>query len=381
MPFKKKPTEGVFLLPEGDLKRPRSPHLTLLMCIFVVLLSIGFVNLYSASIGAGYFGSQARNLAVTLTAFVLFGWVIPIRYVAAYSYWFVGIVCLMLFIVLFSGRVAGGAQRWISIGPLSFQPSEMAKVAVLLTVARFFSSNRQEAPYTIRDLLPLAGVVGIVFALIFAQPDFGTAGICGLIGICQLCFIRINLKSIGFVLLSIPVIGVLLWNVLLMPYQKLRILNLLNPELDPQNTGYHALQSLIAVGSGGLFGKGYTQGTQAHLRFLPERHTDFIFSVFAEEHGFYGSVAIFLIFTFLTYIALDIARHSRDTFAALVAVGVGALLFLEFAINVSMVMGWFPVVGIPLPFFSFGSSAMLTICISFGLLISVNRSNSGVSKK
>lgn len=381
MVFKKKPTEGVFLLPEGDLKRPRSPHLTLLLCIFVILLSIGLVNLYSASIGAGYFASQIRNLTITLTAFVLFGWVIPIRQVAAYSYWFVGIVSVLLFIVLFTGRVAGGAQRWISIGPLNFQPSEMAKIAVVLTVARFFSSNRQEAAYTLRDLLPLAGIVGIVFALIFAQPDFGTAGICGLIGICQLCFIRINMKSIGLVLLSIPIIGALLWNVLLMPYQKLRILNLLNPELDPQNTGYHALQSLIAVGSGGLFGKGFTQGTQAHLRFLPERHTDFIFSVFAEEHGFWGCVTIFLIFTFVTYIALDIARHCKDTFAALVAVGVGALIFLEFAINVSMVMGWFPVVGIPLPFFSFGSSAMLTVCISLGLLISVNRSNSGVSKR
>lgn len=381
MAFKKKPSEGVFLLPEGDLRRPRSPHLTLLLMIFIVLLSIGLVNLYSASIGAGYFGSQVRNLAVTLTAFVLFGWVIPIRQVAAYSYWFVAVVCILLLVVHFSGRVAGGSQRWIAIGPLSFQPSEMAKLAVVVTVARFFSSNRQEAPYTLRDLLPLAAIVGVVFALIFTQPDFGTAGICGLIGLCQLCFIRINLKSIGLVLMSIPIVGVLLWNVLLVPYQKLRILNLLNPELDPQNTGYHALQSLIAVGSGGLFGKGFTQGTQAHLRFLPERHTDFIFSVFAEEHGFWGSVAVFLIFTFVTYIALDIARHSKDTFAALVAVGVAALLFLEFAINVSMVMGMFPVVGIPLPFFSFGSSAMLTVCISLGLLISVNRSNSGVSPR
>lgn len=381
MGSKKKQTDGVFLLPEGDLKRPRSPQVTLLCLLFALLLGMGLINLYSASIGAGYFASQVKNLTITFTAFVVFGWVIPIRQVSAYAYWFVALVGIMLLIVLFTGRVAGGAQRWIMIGPLSFQPSEMAKLAVLVTVARFFSSNRQDAPYTLRDLLPLAGIVGIVFALIFAQPDFGTAGVCGLIAICQLAFIRINLKSVGLVLLSIPIVGVLLWNVLLMPYQKNRILNLLNPELDPQNTGYHALQSLIAVGSGGNFGKGFMQGTQAHLRFLPERHTDFIFSVFAEEHGFWGGVAIFMIFTLLAYIALDIARHSKDTFAALLAVGVSALLFLEFAINVSMVMGMFPVVGIPLPFFSFGSSAMLTVCISLGLLISVNRSNSGVSKR
>ncbi len=344
-------------------------------------LVLGLINLYSASIGAGFFASQVKNLAITLTAFVIFGWVIPIRQVSAYAYWFLGVVTLLLLIVLFTGRVAGGAQRWISLGPLSFQPSEMAKLAVVLAVARFFSSNRQDAPYTLRDLLPLGGVIGFVFVLIFEQPDFGTAGVCGLIAICQLAFIRINLRSIGLVILSLPIIGAVLWNVQLLPYQKLRILNLLNPELDPQATGYHALQSLIAVGSGGALGKGFTQGTQAHLRFLPERHTDFIFSVFAEEHGFWGCVIIFAIFTLITYIALDIARHSKDTFAALLAVGVGSLIFLEFAINVSMVMGMFPVVGIPLPFFSYGSSAMLTVCISLGLLISVNRTNSGVSKR
>lgn len=381
MASKKKQTEGVFLLPEGDLKRPRSPQVTLLCTLFVLLLTMGLINLYSASLGAGYFASQVKNLAITLSAFVLFGWVIPIRQVNAYAYWFLGLVCTLLLVVLFTGRIAGGAQRWISLGPISFQPSEMAKLAVVLTVARFFSSNRQDAPYTLRDLLPLAGPIGIVFVLIFAQPDFGTAGVCGLIAICMLSFIRINLRSIGLVFLSVPIIGALLWNIYLMPYQKLRVLNALNPQLDPQNSGYHALQSLIAVGSGGVFGKGFTQGTQAHLRFLPERHTDFIFSVFAEEHGFWGGVVIFTVFTLVTYIALDIARHSKDTFASLVAVGVGSLIFLEFAINVSMVMGIFPVVGIPLPFFSFGSSAMLTVCISLGLLISVNRSNSGVSKR
>ncbi|MFY7927496.1 MAG: FtsW/RodA/SpoVE family cell cycle protein, partial [Oligoflexus sp.] len=152
-------------------------------------------------------------------------------------------------------------------------------------------------------------------------------------------------------------------------------------QLDPQDTGYHALQSLIAVGSGGLFGKGYMQGTQAHLRFLPERHTDFIFSVFAEEHGFWGSVLVFVGFGLLAYIALDIAKHSKDTFSGLLAIGLGTLIFLEFIINVAMVMGIFPVVGIPLPFFSYGSSAMLTICVSLGLLISINRTNSGVSKR
>lgn len=378
---KYKQTDSVFLLPEGDLKRPNSPQVTLLCLLFFGLLTMGFINLYSASVGASFFWTQLRNLVITFSAFLAFGWIIPIKRVSTYTYWFVGLICFLLVVVLFTGRVAGGAQRWISLGPLSFQPSEFAKLAVALSVARFFASNRQDSPYRLRDLAPLVGIIGVIFILIFAQPDFGTAGVCGLIALCQLAFIRIDRRSILMVSLSVPVIGLLLWHILLLPYQKLRILNLLNPDLDPQNTGYHALQSLIAVGSGGLFGKGFMDGTQAHLRFLPERHTDFIFSVFAEEHGFWGSVLVFVGFGLLTYIALDIAKHAKDTFSGLLAVGLGTLLFLEFAINIAMVMGIFPVVGIPLPFFSYGSSAMLTVCVSLGLLISINRTNSGASKR
>jgi rod shape determining protein RodA len=380
MRTKRKHSDGVFLLPEGDLKKPSSPQVTMLCLLFVGLLSIGLINLYSASVGAGFFWAQTRNLIVTLSSFLLFGWIISIRSVAAYTYWFVAFICLLLIIVLFSGRIAGGSQRWISLGPIGFQPSEFAKLATALLMARFFSCNRQDSPYRLRDLMPLLAVLGLIFSLIFAQPDFGTAGMCILIAVCQFAFIRIDLRSIAVVLLALPFVAAVGWNTLLMPYQKLRVLNLLNPNLDPQNTGYHALQSLIAVGSGGLFGKGFMQGTQAHLRFLPERHTDFIFSVFSEEHGFWGSVLVFTAFGLLTYIALDIARHCKDTFAGLLAIGIGALLFLEFSINIAMVMGIFPVVGIPLPFFSFGSSAMLTVCVSLGLLITINRNNSGVRK-
>jgi rod shape determining protein RodA len=169
------------------------------------------------------------------------------------------------------------------------------------------------------------------------------------------------------------------WHTLLRPYQKLRILNLLNPNLDPQNTGYNSLQSLVAVGSGNLFGKGFMQGTQAQLKFLPERHTDFVFSVFAEEHGFWGAALVFAAFGVLTYIALEIARTAKDTFTGLLAVGIAALIFLEFTINVAMVLGVFPVVGLPLPFFSYGSSLLLTVCVALGLLVSINRATNGHS--
>ena len=286
----------------------------------------------------------------------------------------------LLVAVKLVGSTGGGAQRWLSIGPVGFQPSEFAKLAVAIIVARFFSFKRSPLPYTLRDLLPVLCTVGLVFALIFAQPDFGTAGICLLIALVQLAFIRINLRSLGLTLISLPLIGFFGWTLALRDYQKLRILNLFNPNLDPQNTGYNSLQSLIAIGSGKTFGKGYMMGTQAHLKFLPERHTDFIFSVFAEEHGFWGGAVIFALFALLVWTALSIGRQTRDTFAGMLAVGIAALLFLEFFVNIAMVLGIFPVVGLPLPFFSYGSSSQLTIAISLGLLISIVRSTAARQK-
>ncbi len=381
MPSKKKPTDGVFLLPEGDLKRKRNPQLILLLLLFFGLLGMGLINLYSASLGAGYFGSQLRNLTITLSAFVLFGWVIPIRYVNDYAYWFLAFVSLLLLVVFLTGRIAGGAQRWILLGPFSFQPSEFAKLSVVLTVARFFASNRQEAPYTIRDLIPLASSVGIIFVLIFAQPDFGTAGACALIAVCQLAFIRINLRSIGLVLLSIPIALAVLWIRILMPYQKLRVLNFINPEHDPQNSGYQSLQSLIAVGNGGLFGKGFTQGTQAHLRFLPERHTDFIFSVFAEEWGLVGVLLLLALYVFIIARCLWIAANAKDTYSRLLAGAISMSLFVYVMVNGGMITGMLPVVGVPLPLVSYGGTSVVSLLAGFGVLISIHahRRNPGAS--
>jgi rod shape determining protein RodA len=265
------------------------------------------------------------------------------------------------------------SQRWLSLGPIGFQPSEFAKLSVILTVATYFASHRIERPYRLTDLWPIFGIVGVAFGLIFAQPDFGTAGICALIVLTQLIFLRIDLQSMVLTLVVSPLIGLVGWLFFLRPYQKLRILNLINPSFDPQNTGYNSLQSLIAVGSGGLWGKGYMQGTQAQLKFLPARHTDFIFSVFAEEHGFWGAALVFFLFGTLIYLALDIAREARDTFSGLTAIGIAALIFWEYIINIAMVLGLFPVVGVPLPFFSFGSSMLLTICMALGILVAIHR--------
>lgn len=369
----KQQNQQVFLIPINEVRKPQTMRITILCILFLVLLTIGLINLYSASLGTGYFTNQLKNLLIILPAFFICGWLVPIRKVYSYAYWIYALTCILLLVVLLLGRMAGGAQRWVSIGALSFQPSEFAKLTIAIIVARFFHSSRLGVPYQIRQLLPIILTTVIVFALVFSQPDFGTSGIILLIAVCQMAFIRINLRSIGIVLVSIPVVGILGWTMFLKTYQKLRILNLFNPDLDPQNTGYNLLQSLIAIGSGGLFGKGYMQGTQAQLKFLPERHTDFIFSVFAEEHGFWGGALVFALFAFMSYVAFDIAKNAKDTFSGLLSVGISAHIFLGFAINVAMVLGLFPVVGLPLPFFSYGSSSLLTICISLGLLVAINR--------
>ena len=366
---------GVFLIPKDEVRRPQTTRIIALCANFSALLIIGLINLYSASLQMPYFFGQLRNLVVVLLSFFLFGWIIPIRRVASGAYWFYAGTCMLLILVIFLGKIAGGAQRWVSLGFITFQPSEFAKLSTALVVARFFQNNRSSLSYRVRDLWRLLLLIGVMFILIFGQPDFGTAGMCLLIALCQLFFVRIDGRSIWMTLSALPVAGLLGWTLFLKDYQKLRILNLFNPNLDPQNTGYHSLQSLIAIGSGGFFGKGYMHGTQAQLKFLPERHTDFIFSVFAEEHGFLGGVVVFILFASLTYITLSIARHARDTFSGFLAIGISSLIFIEFVINIAMVLGIFPVVGLPLPFFSYGSSSLLTICTGLGLLVAIERAN------
>lgn len=365
----------VFLTPESEIRGPSLLHIKLIHFILLALLCIGLTSLYSATNGGGFFYSQVKNLTITLSAFVLFAWLIPLRNVAHYSYWFLSLICISLFAVLMTGRIAGGSQRWLHVGPVGFQPSEFAKLAVILAVAKFFSQNRLQTAYRLRDVWPLITVLVVVFGLIFVQPDFGTAGVCIIVATCQIAFVRIDWRSLGIVLASIPVIGLIGWNFLLHDYQKLRVLNLFNPALDPKNTGWNSNQSIIAVGSGNVYGKGFMQGTQAHLRFLPERHTDFAFSVFGEERGFLGCVVTLILFSLLCYLALEIARQSKDTFSGMLAIGIAAFLFFEFAINAAMVIGIFPVVGIPMPFFSYGSSLLLTVCVSLGLLVSISRAN------
>lgn len=348
-----------------------------LTLIFLVLMVIGYTNLYSAGRETDTFAVQLRHLPVALSLFVFTGWFLSIRFFAAYAYLPYVIILIALLVVDIMGHAAGGAQRWLRLGIFGFQPSEFAKLALAIAVAKYFYNNRGVRAYDFSSLWPLLLATGAVFVLIFEQPDFGTAGVCGLIVCAQLFFVRIQLsrRMIASMVvggISASAVG---WMFFLRPYQKLRVLNLLDPTMDPSGSGYNSLQSLVAVGSGSLFGKGLLQGTQTQLAFLPARHTDFIFSVFAEEHGFWGGTVVFVLFGAIAYIGLEIARESRDAFSSLLAVGIAALIFIEFFINVAMVLGIFPVVGMPLPFFSFGGSSLITVCVCIGLLVSIDRDN------
>jgi rod shape determining protein RodA len=337
------------------------------------LITLGMINLYSAAMGTSLFWSQSKNLVLALSVFFICGWVIPPRHYNTYAYWFFGFVCFLLILVDVIGGIAMGAQRWLKIGPIVFQPSELAKIAVAMVVAKFFHTSRLARPYTLRDLLPLAVIVGLAFVLIFAQPDFGTAGVCALIAACQLGFIRINAKSVGVVAAAVLLLLVVAWFFILHDYQKLRVLNLINPDMDRSGTGYNALQSFIAIGSGKFFGKGFLEGTQTQLQFLPARHTDFIFAVFAEEHGFLGATILFMLFVTIVYMGLAIAKQGKDIFSTLLAVGMTGIIFVSFMINTSMVLGLFPVVGVPLPFFSYGGTALIMFCASLGILVAIER--------
>lgn len=373
--------EPVLLVPGQEIREPRLIWSRVIIGLMIALIIMGMTNLFSAAMGTNLFWSQLKNLVLALAGFFVCGWVISPRHYNTYAYWIFGVVCMLLILVDVMGGIAMGAQRWLKIGPIVFQPSELAKVSVAMVVAKFFHTSRLSRPYNLRDLFPLGAIIGVAFVLIFAQPDFGTAGVCALIATCQLAFIRVNGKSLGIVVATFMILLVIAWFFVLRDYQKLRVLNLIYPEMDRSGTGYNALQSFIAIGSGKFWGKGFLEGTQTQLQFLPARHTDFIFAVFAEEHGFLGATLLFAMFVTLVYMGLAIAKHGKDIFSSLLAIGMTAIIFVSFMINTSMVLGLFPVVGVPLPFFSYGGTAMIMFCASLGILVGIERDSLDLFRK
>lgn len=344
--------------------------------LVVTVCLLGILNIYSATtpykmVGTAYFIKQFYWMLAGMTISVL---VCSIDYhlLEDLSYWFYGFLILLLVVVLLVGRSTMGATRWLNLGLFNIQPSELMKIVIIITFARFFNNFHSVGGLTVGDVLFPLGILALPAALIMKQPDLGTAILVILIALSMTFYIGPRWTTIvTFVCVTIPVawIG---WAYLLRPYQKNRVLDFLNPERSRLGSGYHIIQSKIAVGSGGIAGKGYIQGTQSQLRFLPEQHTDFAFSVFAEEWGFVGCLVLIILYMSLVLWGLNIARRCNDRFGGLLAVGVTAMLFWHIVINMGMVIGLFPVVGVPLPFFSYGGTSMITSMVGIGLLQSIS---------
>jgi rod shape determining protein RodA len=278
---------------------------------------------------------------------------------------------LLLALVLVVGRTSMGATRWLDLGFFNLQPSELMKIVIIITLACYFSRREQPRGYSFRELLPIFALLALPALLIMKQPDLGTSLIVLLIGIAMALFAGIRRGTLTglAVLMAGAAGGGWFW---LRDYQKKRILTFLNPEHDPLGAGYHIIQSKIAVGSGGLLGKGFRQGTQSQLSFLPERHTDFAFSVFAEEWGFLGCLVLLALFLLLVIWGIKVARNAATRFGMFLAFGVSAMLFCHIVINLGMVIGLLPVVGVPLPLFSYGGTSMITTMIGTGLLLNIS---------
>jgi len=278
----------------------------------------------------------------------------------------------LLVLVFVSGKWVMGARRWLDLGPFNLQPSELAKIAVALALAAWFSgdSERRKDGYGLLGLVVPMLIVAVPAGLTLKQPDLGTALVILAVGATQILFARVRWRTIA-ILAGVAVVGASLLYPHLKPYQKKRVESFLDPGKDTLGAGYHAYQSMIAVGSGEGFGKGWGQGTQTYLSFLPEQHTDFVFSVWAEERGFVGCLLLLLLYVILILSAIDIAGNTRDTFGNFLAVGITGMLFWQVTINIGMVIGLLPVVGVTLPLMSYGGSSVIAIYTGLGLLASL----------
>lgn len=337
----------------------------------------GLVLLYSAGYSADLKTSppmnrQALSMAAGLAA-LLVGAILPPSFWRRWTWALYAAGCALLVLILVDGVVAGGARRWLAIGGFRFQPSEFMKVGLILALARVFSAESAPSEgYTLGSLYLPCLVMGLPVGLIVVEPDLGTALCLLLIGGSMLLVKGVRTKTLFRLFLAGLVLAIPAWNSL-KDYQKQRVLTFLSPEEDPLGTGYHAIQSQIAVGSGSLTGKGFFQGTQTQLRFLPEQTTDFIFSVLAEEWGFLGSVSVIFLYAYLMYRLLVVSIKSSDQYSAFVCLGVAALVFWHVIINIGMVVGVLPVVGLTLPFLSFGGSSVVTVLAGIGLALGASR--------
>ncbi len=287
----------------------------------------------------------------------------------AYPIYFANVLLLIAVLVL--GKSTLGARRWIGFGGLRIQPSEFMKIAMVICLAKYFETDRTIGGYGLRDLLLPTLLVLVPCALIMAQPDLGTAMIILLTFGSMMLFVKIRPQTVLIIGISAAIALPVVYKFGLKPYQRQRLTSFVDPSSDPRGSGYNAWQSMIAVGSGKVLGKGYRKGTQSQLNFLPEHHTDFIFSVFSEEHGFVGCAVLLVLFLIFLHNGLQIAYQSNDKFAMLMCLGIVFIYFWHITINMGMVMGLLPIVGVPLPFLSYGGSALITSVLGVAILTNV----------
>jgi rod shape determining protein RodA len=348
------------------------------VALFISL--IGVATIYSATRPVfdipqqDFYLRQLYWIAIGMLAFI-FTISIDYRHLVRFAYILFLIGVILLFAVLFIGKRGMGAQRWIVLGPFSFQPSEFFKILFIVALSRYLSRMDRSRPLGLREIIRMLTLfVLIPFILIIRQPDLGTAIILLLLFSCMVMMAgvrrRIAITGIIIGLVSLPFIGSIMWENL-KDYQRQRLIAFVEPEADPHGVGYHINQSKITIGSGGFTGKGYLKGTQGPLRFLPERHTDFIFAIFAEEWGFSGCIVLFLLYLFLITKGIDTVKKARDASGAFIVLGVTIAFSFYFIINVGMTLGMVPVVGIPMPLFSYGGTAMLSNFIALGIIENV----------
>ena len=346
-----------------------------LLAVAVAIIAAGVATIVSATYipGALLSGLATRQVSwamlglIAMVGMVFFDYKQLERY--AYAIYAGGLALLLL--VPLAGSIGGGSRRWLALGPVSLQPSEVMKLALVIALARLLATRVGGQTLPLRALVPVAVLVGVPAVLVLAQPDLGTALLLGFVALSILLLAGLRVR---WLLIAIAVVAPAmppLWSHL-KPYQQKRILTFVDPQADPLGAGYHVIQSEIAIGSGGATGKGSLEGTQNHLNFLPEQHTDFIFSVFAEEWGFVGGCVLLLLYLCLVARGLVIASRAKDNFGMLLAFGVTCTVFWQVFINIGMASGILPVVGITLPMFSYGGSSLLAILMGLGLVLNVN---------
>ncbi|MGH7916670.1 MAG: rod shape-determining protein RodA [Candidatus Binataceae bacterium] len=347
--------------------------------VFVLALALaatGLLSVFSASYTGPHHALDPLVVRQMLwigvgTIFMTAAAMFDYRALSTYAYPFYALTLLLLGAVAVAGQSTGGSRRWLNLGVIKLEPSEIAKLAMVLVIVRYLREEPPRGGWRAHQMVIPALLLAVPTVLVLKQPDLGTALILILITVTLIFVGGLNWRTMVVLMLAAMLAAPVAWHYL-KPYQRERLVSFLNPQSDPLGSGYHIIQSEIAIGSGGAWGKGFLQGTQARLNFLPEQTTDFIFSVYAEQFGFAGTMLLLGLYSALIARGIWIARHARDRFGCLLAVGLTGIIFWQLAINVGMASGMLPVVGITLPLVSYGGSSLIAMMAAAGVLISIN---------